>query len=128
MLMIRLSRFGKKKQPTYRLIVSEKQKDPWGDNLEVLGNYNPRTEPKTVALKKDRIEYWISKGAQCSATVHNLLVNEGVVKGPKRRVVQPRKKPLSEEEKKAQAAAAAAEAKPKEEKPADAAPEQKKVA
>ena len=81
--MIRLSRVGKKKQPSYRLIVSEKTKDPWGDALEILGFYNPRTEPATVNLKKERIQHWLSKGAQSSATVHNLLVNEKILTGPK---------------------------------------------
>lgn len=81
--MIRLSRVGKKKQPSYRLIVSEKTKDPWGDALEFLGFYNPRTEPATVNLKKERIQHWLSKGAQTSATVHNLLVNEKILTGPK---------------------------------------------
>jgi small subunit ribosomal protein S16 len=110
MLMIRLSRFGKKKQPTYRLVISEKSKDPWGDHLEILGNYNPRTNPNTVVLKRDRIEYWLSKGAQCSATVHNILVNEGVIKGEKRKVVndaKAQKKRKEEKQKKHEEAAAA---------------------
>lgn len=81
--MIRLSRVGKKKQPSYRLIISEKTKDPWGNALEILGFYNPRTEPSTVNLKKERIQYWLSKGAQTSATVHNLLVNEKILTGSK---------------------------------------------
>lgn len=79
MLMIRLSRKGKKKQPTYRLIISEKAKDPWGDALEILGFYNPRTEPKTINFKKERILYWLSKGAKASPTVHNLLVDEKIL-------------------------------------------------
>lgn len=81
MLMIRLSRVGKKKQPTYRLIVSDKRKDPWGNYLENLGNYNPRT--KKAELKKDRIKEWIGKGAQPSDTVHNLLIENGVIEGKK---------------------------------------------
>lgn len=84
--MIRLSRVGKKKQPSYRLIISEKTKDPWGKALEFLGFYNPQTEPATVNLKKERIEYWLAKGAQASATVHNLLVNEKILTGPKVKV------------------------------------------
>jgi len=80
MLVIRLTRIGKKKQPEYRFIISEKTKDPWGKALEILGNYNPRSTPVTVTLKKDRIEYWISKGAQCSDTVWNILMDQGLVR------------------------------------------------
>lgn len=83
MLSIRLSRVGKKKQPSYRLIVCQKTKDPWGTYLENLGNYNPRTNPKTIQLKAERIKYWMSKGAQPSGTVHNLLVDQKIIEGTK---------------------------------------------
>lgn len=83
MLKICLSRTGKTKQPTYRVIVLEKTKDPWGDYLELLGTYNPRTKPSTIQLKADRIQYWISKGAQPSPTVHNLLVDQKIIDKPK---------------------------------------------
>ncbi len=83
--MIRLSRVGKTKQPSYRLIVSEKSKDPWGTNLEVLGTVNPRREPTAVALKADRVKYWIGKGAQASDTVWNLLIDQKIVEGAKRK-------------------------------------------
>lgn len=86
MLTIRLSRTGKKKQPSYRLIVSEKTKDPWGRYLELLGNFNPRS--KELNLKKERIEYWISKGAQMSNTVHNLLLKEGMATGKKKKSIK----------------------------------------
>ncbi|MDF1549736.1 MAG: 30S ribosomal protein S16 [Bacteroidales bacterium] len=72
MLAIKLSRFGKKKQPTYRIVVLEKNKDPWGDYLENLGHYNPRS--KEITLNAERIKYWISQGAQPSDTIHNILV------------------------------------------------------
>ena len=85
MLMIRLSRIGKKKQPTFRLIVSEKTKDPWGRYLELLGNYNPRT--KALNLKADRIKFWMSKGAQASDSVHNLLLKAGLIEGSKKKSV-----------------------------------------
>jgi len=77
MLMIRFSRTGKKKQPYYRILISEKHKDPWGDYLELLGTYNPRT--KDAKLKTDRIKYWFSVGAQASNSVHNLFIKEGVI-------------------------------------------------
>lgn len=79
MLMLRLSRVGKTKQPYYRLIVSEKGRDPWGKYLEMLGSYNPRSNPRTVEFNGERIKYWLSKGAQASATVHNLLVDNKII-------------------------------------------------
>ena len=73
MLSIRLSRVGKKKMPSYRLIVTEKTRDPWGKVLEQLGTYDPLAKPKKVAFDLERVKYWMSKGAQPSATVHNML-------------------------------------------------------
>lgn len=81
MLTIRLSRIGKKHAPMYRLIISEKTKDPYGRALEILGSYNPTS--KELVAKADRIEYWISKGAQMSPTVNNLLIQKEVIKGEK---------------------------------------------
>ena len=86
MLMIRLSRVGKIKQPTYRLIVSEKSKDTRGKYLEILGTYNPRSNPATVKFDAERIKYWMSKGAQPSDTVHNLLVDQKIVDAQKRKI------------------------------------------
>ncbi len=86
MLTIRLTRVGKRKHPLYRLIISEKARDPWGKALEQLGTYTPHTNPAVFEFKKDRIEYWIGKGAQCSDTVWNLLVDRGVVKGDKQKM------------------------------------------
>jgi small subunit ribosomal protein S16 len=71
--MIRLARMGARKQPYYRVVVIEKARARNGRSVEVVGTYNPRTDPATVELKRDRIEYWISKGAQLSETVHRLF-------------------------------------------------------
>ena len=87
MICIRLQRIGKKKQPIYRVIVSDKHKDTQAKSLEILGNYNPVTQPKQIELKKDRIEYWLSVGAQPSPTVNNLLVKEGILKAKKQKSV-----------------------------------------
>lgn len=87
MLTIRLSRVGKRKQPLYRLIVSEKARDPWGRSLEILGNFNPRMNPPAVNFKTDRIRHWLSKGAQASDTVWNMFVDMKLVEGAKRRKV-----------------------------------------
>jgi small subunit ribosomal protein S16 len=76
---------GKTKQPGYRLIVSEKKRDTQYGALEILGNFNPRD--KKMALNTERIKYWLSKGAQASNTVFNLLLKEGLVTGKKRKSV-----------------------------------------
>ncbi len=81
MLTIRLSRVGKKNKPMYRLIISEKARDPYGRALEILGSYNPYT--KEFVVKAERINYWISQGAGTSNTVNNLLVEKGIIKGDK---------------------------------------------
>lgn len=74
---------GKKKQPTYRIVVQEKSKDPWGKSAEILGNYNPRAKENALTVKEDRVKHWIQMGAKPSATVHNLLVDAKIVPGPK---------------------------------------------
>ena len=73
MLMIRLARMGARKQPQYRVIVIEKERARNGRALEVVGTYNPRTNPASVELKRERIDYWVSKGAQMSERVNKLF-------------------------------------------------------
>ena len=65
--MIRLARVGAPKQPYYRIVVIEKDRARNGRSIEVVGTYNPRTNPATVDLKHDRIAYWRSKGAHTFA-------------------------------------------------------------
>ncbi|PLX26781.1 30S ribosomal protein S16 [Candidatus Parcubacteria bacterium] len=96
MLTIRLSRIGKKKKPMYRLIVSEKTRDPYGRALEILGSYNPFT--KELQVKKDRIEYYIGNGAGMSKTINNLLIEKDIIKGEKIRASKSGKKKNTEEE------------------------------
>jgi small subunit ribosomal protein S16 len=72
-LMIRLARFGARKQPYYRVVVIEKDRARNGRSIEVVGTYNPRTNPASVLLKKDRIDHWTSNGAQLSDRVAKLL-------------------------------------------------------
>jgi small subunit ribosomal protein S16 len=72
-LMIRLARFGARKQPYYRVVVIEKDRARNGRSVEVVGTYNPRTNPASLELKRDRIEYWTGKGAQLSDRVAKLL-------------------------------------------------------
>lgn len=73
MVMIRLARVGARKQPYYRVVVIEKDRARNGRSIEVVGTYNPRTEPATVNLKRDRIDYWKSVGAQPSEIVAKLI-------------------------------------------------------
>ena len=73
MLMIRLARFGARKQPYYRVVVIEKRQARNGRSLEIVGTYNPRTNPATVDLKRDRIQHWVALGAQLSDRVAKLV-------------------------------------------------------
>ncbi|MDP2933865.1 MAG: 30S ribosomal protein S16, partial [bacterium] len=82
---IKLSRVGKKKDPSYRLLVLPKTKDPWGDFLENVGFYNPKAKPKVINLKADRIKHWLKVGAQPTNTVYNLLISQGIIEGKKRK-------------------------------------------
>jgi len=75
MLMIRLARFGAKKKPFYRVVVIEKERARDSRNLEVVGHFNPLTEPAVVKLEHDRIEHWTKNGAQMSDTVKKLVKN-----------------------------------------------------
>jgi small subunit ribosomal protein S16 len=137
MLAIKLSRVGKKKQPSYRVVVTEKARDPWGKNNEIVGFYNPLSNPKEIRFEEERVKYWISQGAQPTDTVHNLLVNAGVIEGDKRKAhpthtlsaeelaeLEAKKKKEAEAAQRAQTAAeeakTAAEAPVEESKPAPA--------
>lgn len=81
MLAIKLSPKGKTNKKMFRLIISEKGRDPYGNVLETLGSYNPHS--KELSAKGERINYWLSKGAQMTATVNNLLVQHNIVEGKK---------------------------------------------
>jgi len=71
--MIRLARVGATKQPFYRIVVIEKDRARNGRSIEVVGTYNPRTNPATVVLKHERIAYWRSVGAQFTPVVEKLV-------------------------------------------------------
>jgi small subunit ribosomal protein S16 len=86
MLTIKFSRVGKKKYATYKIVIQEKARDPWGKVLEFLGTYNPHT--KDLIIKKDRVEYWRSKGAQMTASINNLLINKEIIQGKKRKATK----------------------------------------
>lgn len=90
MLVIRLSRVGKRNHPQFKVVVAEKSAPIKGRFVEQLGSYNPQM--KTAALNKERIQYWLSNGALCTDTTHNLFIKEGVVEGKKRSVKMKAKK------------------------------------
>jgi small subunit ribosomal protein S16 len=71
--MIRLARMGAPKKPHYRIVVIEKERARNGRPVEVVGTYNPRTNPASVELKRERVDYWVSKGAQMSERVNKLV-------------------------------------------------------
>ena len=79
MVRIRLRRVGMKKQPSYRIVAADKESPRDGRFLEILGFYNPRTEPATIQLKEDRIYDWMSKGAQPSDSVRQIFQTAGVL-------------------------------------------------
>lgn len=105
MLTIRLQRRGRVNDPSFRVIVVDSKRGPKsGDYLEMLGSYDARVN--RVELEGERIKHWISKGAQVSDTVHNLLVSKGVIEGKKKNVL-PKKSPIKKDGAEAPAAEAA---------------------
>src|SRR5579859_7176184 len=77
MVRIRLRRMGLKKQPSYRIVVTDRASPRDGRYIEIIGFYNPRTEPITMDLKEDRALYWLSVGAQPSEPVERILNKNG---------------------------------------------------
>lgn len=78
MVKIRLRRMGKKKQPSYRIVVADSRMPRDGRYIESLGYYNPLTDPSTIELNDERALYWLGKGAQPSRQVENLMKIKGV--------------------------------------------------
>lgn len=90
MLTIRFTRKGKKNQPFFKVVVVDKRRSSKGGrSVEELGFFDPLKKRKS--LNKERILYWISKGAQPSATVHNLLVTEKIIDAKKKNVIKVKK-------------------------------------
>jgi small subunit ribosomal protein S16 len=117
LLRIRLTRVGKKKQPAYRLIVTDSRSPRDGAFLKIIGHYNPRTEPVTLVVQEEEAVQWLEKGAQPSETAAKLLTRIGVMERAGRPPVKyvgkdvpaaPKKEPKAAEEPKAAPPAAAA--------------------
>jgi small subunit ribosomal protein S16 len=100
LLKIRLARVGKKKQPTYRVVIADARAKRDGAYVEIIGHYNPRTEPNTFEIDEDKARDWLHKGAQPTDRMHRLLATKGLMSAP----VFPAPKPKAE----ARPAAAAA--------------------
>ena len=79
MVKIRLRRVGPKKQPSYRIVVTDSHAPRDGRFIETIGHYNPRTEPMTVEIKEERARYWLGVGAQPTEAVARLLHKQGII-------------------------------------------------
>jgi small subunit ribosomal protein S16 len=79
MVRIRLRRVGAKKQPHYRVVVADHRSPRDGRHVEIIGYYDPRTQPETVVIKEDRALYWLGEGAQPSDMVRRMLEKQGTL-------------------------------------------------
>lgn len=79
MVRIRLRQVGAKRQPSYRIVAADKESPRDGRFLEILGFYNPRTNPATIAIKEDRVYDWLSKGAQPSESATQVFRSAGLL-------------------------------------------------
>ena len=82
MIKLRLRRTGAKKRPSYRIVAAEHSSPRDGRFIEILGHYDPLTEPATVKVNAERAQYWLSVGAQPTETVEGLLKRAGVIAAP----------------------------------------------
>ena len=124
MVKIRLQRVGTKKKPAYRVVVADSRSPRDGSFIEIIGHYDPRTEPPTITIKQDKALEWLGRGAQPTQTVAGLFSKSGIsnkLVSTSLRKQTDRKTPKKAEKK------ARAEAKPAAAKPA-AAPEAKPAA
>lgn len=79
MVKIRLRRVGKKKQPSYRVVIADSRAPRDGDFIEIIGHYNPLTDPPTVVIDEERALKWLRQGAQPTQTVASLLNRLGIM-------------------------------------------------
>lgn len=93
MLVIRLARIGRRNKAAFRIVLQEKTRAPKSQAVEALGSYNPHVKERSaqIIMNKERVMFWLKRGAQPSTTIHNMLVELGVIQTPKRRSVQHRK-------------------------------------
>ena len=79
MVKLRLQRFGAHKDPKYRIVAADSRSPRDGKFLEILGTYNPLTNPATVTVDSEKVQAWLAKGAQLTVTVKNILVANKVI-------------------------------------------------
>ncbi len=84
-----MKRFGRKKQPFYRVVIAHSPNARDGETIENVGLYDPTKNPVVLELNKDRVQYWLSVGAQPTDTVGRLLGSEGLIKKIEKVPVQP---------------------------------------
>ena len=85
MVKIRLRRVGSKKKPSYRLVVADARAPRDGAFIDILGYYNPLTDPETVVIAEDKARHWLEKGAQPTDTAARLLAKAGIIEEPEAR-------------------------------------------
>ena len=85
MVKIRLRRVGSKKKPSYRLVVADARAPRDGAFINIIGHYNPLTDPETVVIDKEKALNWLKQGAQPTATAARLLAKAGIIEEPKAR-------------------------------------------
>ena len=96
MLMMRLQRVGRKNDPSYRIVVTDKRTGPKSNkNVDLLGSYNPKLGH--IQIDAEKAKHWLSKGVQPSITLHNILVSQKIVEGKKRNALS-KKSPIIDEE------------------------------
>lgn len=83
MVKIRLSRVGKKKQPSYRVVIADVKSPRDGDFIEIIGHYNPRTQPATIVIDEEKARQWLGRGAKPTERVSILLGKAGITEMPK---------------------------------------------
>lgn len=116
MLMMRLQRVGRKNDPSYRIVVTDKRTGPKSNkHVDLIGHYSPKVGK--VEIDAQKVKHWLAQGAKTSVTLHNMLISKKIIEGKKLNPL-PRKAPIISEE--AKAAAAAAEAAAKEATPEEA--------
>ncbi|NUM45886.1 MAG: 30S ribosomal protein S16 [Anaerolineales bacterium] len=79
MVRIRLRRVGSKRQASFRIVAADKESPRDGRFLEIIGHYNPRTQPATVTVQEDRVYEWVKKGAQLSDSVEQVFRSNGIL-------------------------------------------------
>ena len=87
MLTIKLAKVGKTNKKMFRIVISEKTKDPYGKALEILGSYNPYS--KELKVKADRVKYWVGQGAAMTPSINNLFITNKIVEGKKAKNSKP---------------------------------------